>query len=56
MPGMLNGMMGGGFRNPANLPGAQKMAGSMPGLPGLPSSGGPTLPGLPGLPGNKKPN
>jgi hypothetical protein len=55
---MLGGM-GGGFRNPAMTPQAQKLASSVQGqgLPGLPS-GGPTLPGLPGglpgLPGTKK--
>jgi signal recognition particle subunit SRP54 len=45
MPAGMMGAMGGGFRNPAMMPGMKDLAAKLP----------PGLPGLPGLPGTKKP-
>jgi signal recognition particle subunit SRP54 len=56
MPQMLGGATG-GFRNPASMPQAQKMAQSLPGLPGAtPPGGAAGFGGLPGLPGGTKKN
>jgi signal recognition particle subunit SRP54 len=55
MPNILGGAAG-GFRNPAAMPQAQKLAQSLPGLPGAGANPPPGLPGLPGLPNSNKKN